>query len=385
MNDDYELLDNDIEELDDSSIPNLTTQKSISRKNIPNYQSYYRKKVDLTKQIPKNNGSMNKLKNNYLSKKIITNGNTGNNNDYNNNQQNDEQNSNTSSLNDKNQSISQNNNNSNKTKNILNGFLSKGKSNSKNLISLFGNGKGNGKLNLLKIKIFLGIGGVVFILFIFIFIIVFLDSAMNNFLNILNWNFGSSDPIDSDVDYSHDDTETKINDSLVTIIGEDGIKSLTDKINNSGENCTGTGIATKVLTLIDELNSHNFRIPYGGKNDDSLIVNPNWGKDSDGGIHGFYDETLINWALNAGNVKNVANKLSDYKNLAEKIDIEYGNPGDIIIYGAKVYMILQNTGSSITAAYVTGGGLTYKKFTLDALKPYDVYNMNLYYSSNCNN
>lgn len=384
MNDDYELLDN-VEELDDSIVTNTNTQKSTLRKTVPNYQSYYRKKIDLNKQIQKNNGSMNKLKNNYLSKKVIPNVNTNNYNNQQNNEQNDEQKSNPSSLDDKNQGIIQKNNeNSNsKTKNILSGFLNNGKSNSKNLISFLGNGKG--KLNLLKIKIYLGIGGVVFILFIFIFIILFLDSAMSNFLNILNWNFGSSDSVDSGVDYSHDDTITTINNSLVTIIGEDGINSLTEKINSSGENCTGTGIASKVVTLIDELNGYNFRIPYGGTNDDSLIVNPDWGKDSSGGIHGFYDETLINWALNAGNVKKVANKISDYKNLGEKIDIEYSNPGDIIIYGSKIYMVLQNTGSSVTAAYVNGGGLAYKKFSSNAFDTYDVYNMNLYYSSNCNN
>ena len=48
-------------------------------------------------------------------------------------------------------------------------------------------------------------------------------------------------------------------------------------------------------------------------------------------------------------------------------------------------MILQNIGSSVTIAHVTSDGLTYKKYSYDDVKNYDIYDMNLYYSSNCNN
>lgn len=227
-----------------------------------------------------------------------------------------------------------------------------------------------------------------FLLFSVMFVIFFADGLLGDDLELTNWNYGSSgssENIESDSNYSNENSSTILNNNLFSLIGENGINSLTEKINSAGANCTGNGIASKVVALIDGLNSYGYKIPYSDNNNTNSIINQNWGVDSNGNSQGLNDVSFINWALTAGNVKTSVTKISDYKNLTKKIDLEYSKPGDLIIYGENVYMILQNIGSSVTIAHVTNDGLTYKKYSYDDVKNYDIYDMNLYYSSNCNN
>ena len=227
-----------------------------------------------------------------------------------------------------------------------------------------------------------------FLLFSVMFVVFFADGLLGDDLGLTNWNYGSSgssENIESDSNYSNENSSTISNNNLFSLIGENGINSLTEKINSVGANCTGNGIASKVVALIDGLNGYGYKIPYSNNNNDNSIINQNWGVDSSGNSQGFNDVSFIKWALTAGNVKTSVTKISDYKNLTKKIDLEYSKPGDLIIYGENVYMILQNIGSSVTIAHVTSDGLTYKKYSYDDVKNYDIYDMNLYYSSNCNN
>lgn len=296
------------------------------------------------------------------------------------------------------QSIDSNNNsslNSNTSLNskslgtsLLNNIFKKDEDSGESTSSLFSFFGKNSKFSMLKLKIYLGIAGACLFVFVFLFIMIFLDTLMSNFLNFTNWNYGSSgssENIESDSNYSNENSSTISSNNLLSLIGEDGINNLTLKINNVGANCTGNGIASKVVALIDGLNSYGYKIPYSDNNNANSIINQNWGVDSNGNSQGFNDVSFINWALTAGNVKTSVNKISDYKSLTKKIDLEYSKPGDLIIYGENVYMILQNIGSSVTIAHVTNDGLTYKKYSYDDVKNYDIYDMNLYYSSNCNN
>lgn len=296
------------------------------------------------------------------------------------------------------QSINSNNNNSltsNTSLNskslgtsLLNNIFKKNEDSGESTSSLFSFFGKNSKFSMLKLKIYLGIAGACLFVFVFLFIMIFLDTLMSNFLNFTNWNYGSSgssENIESDSNYSNENSSTISNNNLFSLIGENGINSLTEKINSVGANCTGNGIASKVVALIDGLNGYGYKIPYSNNNNDNSIINQNWGVDSSGNSQGFNDVSFIKWALTAGNVKTSVTKISDYKNLTKKIDLEYSKPGDLIIYGENVYMILQNIGSSVTIAHVTSDGLTYKKYSYDDVKNYDIYDMNLYYSSNCNN
>lgn len=296
------------------------------------------------------------------------------------------------------QSINSNNNNSltsNTSLNskslgtsLLNNIFKKNEDSGESTSSLFSFFGKNSKFSMLKLKIYLGIAGACLFVFVFLFIMIFLDTLMSNFLNFTNWNYGSSgssENIESDSNYSNENSSTISNNNLFSLIGENGINTLTEKINSVGANCTGNGIASKVVALIDGLNGYGYKIPYSNNNNDNSIINRNWGVDSSGNSQGFNDVSFIKWALTAGNVKTSVTKISDYKNLTKKIDLEYSKPGDLIIYRENVYMILQNIGSSVTIAHVTSDGLTYKKYSYDDVKNYDIYDMNLYYSSNCNN
>ena len=270
---------------------------------------------------------------------------------------------------------------------LLRGMFNSKSSSDNSSFDIFG--KASKKFNALKLKIYLGIAAVVGVLFIFVFIMAFLDSLMNNFLNLTNWNYGSSsssENINSDSNYSNDNSSSINTSNLNSLIGEDGINNLTSKINNVGTNCTGMGVASKVVSLIDGLNSYGYKVPYSNNaGDETQLVNSNWGIDENGNTVGFNDITFMNWALRASNIENKVTSINDYKDNALPINLENAKPGDVIIYQNNIYMILQNIGSSVIIAYVAKDGLTYKNYSYNDLKDYDIYNMNLYYVDNCNN
>ena len=60
--------------------------------------------------------------------------------------------------------------------------------------------------------------------------------------------------------------------NLYSLIGEDGVNSLTDKINSPGTNCTGVGVASKVVALIDGLNSYGYKVPFSNNASDKDIM-----------------------------------------------------------------------------------------------------------------
>ena len=93
----------------------------------------------------------------------------------------------------------------------------------------------------------------------------------------------------------------------------------------------------------------------------------------------------MNWALNAANVNNKITNINEYKDYVLPTILESSKPGDVIIYQNNLYMILQNIGTSVIIAYVAEDGLTYKSYSYNDLKDYEIYNMNLYYIDNCNN
>ena len=356
--------------------------------NYVDYQNYYKKRYETMSN--ENNSSMNRLKNNNMNR--MNNSRMGMNNNANGTD------TTTSSLTKTNEgngssvsdssSLLGNNKNESKENNKLSNIFGKNKDGKRKIsFDLFGEAKG--KLKSFKIKLYLIIGGVLAFFILIMLIILFFDSLMSNFLNLTNWNYGSSDRnenINSDSNYSNDNSSSITSFNLYSLIGEDGVNSLTDKINSAGTNCTGVGVASKVVALIDGLNSYGYKVPFSNNaSDNNLIVNPDWGIDSSGNKVGFNDLTFMNWALNAANVNNKITNINEYKDYVLPTILESSKPGDVIIYQNNIYMILQNIGTSVIIAYVADDGLTYKSYSYNDLKDYEIYNMNLYYIDNCNN
>lgn len=356
--------------------------------NYVDYQNYYKKRYETMSN--ENNSSMNRLKNNNMNR--MNNSRMGMNNNANGTD------TTTSSLTKTNEgngssvsdssSLLGNNKNESKENNKLSNIFGKNKDGKRKIsFDLFGETKG--KLKSFKIKLYLIIGGVLAFFILIMLIILFFDSLMSNFLNLTNWNYGSSDRnenINSDSNYSNDNSSSITSFNLYSLIGEDGVNSLTDKINSAGTNCTGVGVASKVVALIDGLNSYGYKVPFSNNaSDNNLIVNPDWGIDSSGNKVGFNDLTFMNWALNAANVNNKITNINEYKDYVLPTILESSKPGDVIIYQNNIYMILQNIGTSVIIAYVADDGLTYKSYSYNDLKDYEIYNMNLYYVDNCNN
>lgn len=356
--------------------------------NYVDYQNYYKKRYETMSN--ENNSSMNRLKNNNMNR--INNSRMGMNNNANGtdittSSLTKTNESNGSSVSDS-SSLLGNNKNENKENNKLSNIFGKNKDGKRKIsFDLFGETKG--KLKSFKIKLYLIIGGVLAFFILIMLIILFFDSLMSNFLNLTNWNYGSSDRnenINSDSNYSNDNSSSITSFNLYSLIGEDGVNSLTDKINSAGTNCTGVGVASKVVALIDGLNSYGYKVPFSNNaSDNNLIVNPDWGIDSSGNKVGFNDLTFMNWALNAANVNNKITNINEYKDYVLPTILESSKPGDVIIYQNNIYMILQNIGTSVIIAYVADDGLTYKSYSYNDLKDYEIYNMNLYYIDNCNN
>lgn len=356
--------------------------------NYVDYQNYYKKRYETMSN--ENNSSMNRLKNNNMNR--MNNSRMGMNNNANGTD------TTTSSLTKTNEgngssvsdssSLLGNNKNESKKNNKLSNIFGKNKDGKRKIsFDLFGETKG--KLKSFKIKLYLIIGGVLAFFILIMLIILFFDSLMSNFLNLTNWNYGSSDRnenINSDSNYSNDNSSSITSFNLYSLIGEDGVNSLTDKINSAGTNCTGVGVASKVVALIDGLNSYGYKVPFSNNaSDNNLIINPDWGIDSSGNKVGFNDLTFMNWALNAANVNNKITNINEYKDYVLPTILESSKPGDVIIYQNNIYMILQNIGTSVIIAYVADDGLTYKSYSYNDLKDYEIYNMNLYYIDNCNN
>lgn len=356
--------------------------------NYVDYQNYYKKRYETMSN--ENNSSMNRLKNNNMNR--MNNSRMGMNNNANGtdittSSLTKTNESNGSSVSDS-SSLLGNNKNENKENNKLSNIFGKNKDGKRKIsFDLFGETKG--KLKSFKIKLYLIIGGVLAFFILIMLIILFFDSLMSNFLNLTNWNYGSSDRnenINSDSNYSNDNSSSITSFNLYSLIGEDGVNSLTDKINSAGTNCTGVGVASKVVALLDGLNSYGYKVPFSNNaSDNNLIVNPDWGIDSSGNKVGFNDLTFMNWALNAANVNNKITNINEYKDYVLPTILESSKPGDVIIYQNNIYMILQNIGTSVIIAYVADDGLTYKSYSYNDLKDYEIYNMNLYYIDNCNN
>lgn len=246
------------------------------------------------------------------------------------------------------------------------------------------------KFMLLKLKIlgialfFLGL------MFVFLFICNVLDVDQGNFLELTTWNTSGSGTaggtVSSDSNFSNVDKE-ELKNSLTDKIGDEGITELISKINNSGNNkCDGTNVAQKLVSLIDETGNKGFKIPYGTNSGEYQIVNPDWGNTKeDGSIVGLNEFGVIDWALNTANINNLATNMNDYVDRSRIIDLEYANPGDLVIKSDKGYVIVQNTGENITLAYTDNSGLTYKKYTYNDLSSYSIIDMSTYYKDNCKN
>lgn len=248
---------------------------------------------------------------------------------------------------------------------------------------------GNKKFLILKLKIigiFLAILGIVFI---FLFIWNVIDGDEQNLLELTNWNMdtttNTNENVSSDTNFSNNDSEV-LSVGLGEKIGEDGVNELITKINNAGNNkCDGVNVAKKLVALIDEVGKKGYKIPYSNYSNGYKVIDPEWGKNIDGNIVGLNEFGLIDWAINSANINNTVNNISEYNDRTNIIDLEYGNPGDMVINGDKAYLILQNTGDNVTVAYIDSDGVSYKNYTYKDLSSYSVVDMSSYYSTNCNN
>lgn len=250
---------------------------------------------------------------------------------------------------------------------------------------------GNKKFLLLKLKL-IGIGvGVLAAMFLFILICNILDVDQQNFLELTNWNTSGNtttgETVSSESDFNASSGGT-LDNSILDKIGEASIAELTTKITNSGNNlCNGTNVANKLVTLIDSIDTYGYKIPYGTySKEDYQIINPNWGKiNEDGSVIGLNEFGVIDWALNTANINNPVININDYKDRTKIIDLVYANPGDLVMFDNKAYIILQNTGTNITVAYTDSLGLTYKKYAYNDLSSSAAIDMKSYYKDNCKN
>lgn len=263
----------------------------------------------------------------------------------------------------------------------LAGFMKSGKKG--------GVGLGGKKFLLLKLKIigiFLAILGIVYI---FLFIWFIIDGDEQDFLELTNWNMDTNpkqnENVSSDTNFSNNDKEV-LSVSLSDKIGEDGINELITKINNAGNNkCDGANVAKKLVALIDEVGKKGYKIPYSNYSNGYKVIDPDWGKNVDGNIIGLNEFGLIDWAINSANINNTFTNINEFNNRSDMIDLEYGNPGDLIINVDKAYIILQNTGDNVTVAFIDNNGASYKKYTYNDLTSYSIVDMSSYYSANCKN
>lgn len=250
---------------------------------------------------------------------------------------------------------------------------------------------GKKKFLLIKLKL-LGVAvGIFGIVFVFIFLCCIFDVDQQNFLELTNWNTSgnttTSGTVSSDSNFNTSSGNT-LDNSILDKIGEDSIAELTTKIINSGNNlCDGTNVANKLVSLIDSVADKGYKIPYGTySKEDYHIVNSDWGKtNEDGSVTGLNEFGVIDWALNTANINNPANSMNDYKDRTKIIDLVYANPGDLVMFDNKAYIILQNTGTNIIVAYTDSSGLTYKKYTYNDLSSSAAIDMKSYYKDNCKN
>ena len=192
--------------------------------------------------------------------------------------------------------------------------------------SLFGNKDSKGSLLFgkkmtfkSKMKLYLIIGGACFVLFIMIFMTMFLDIYMDKFLNVLDWNLFSSyntNQVDSDSDFSLQDSSIVQDNTLVSLIGEDAIVSIENNIKSVSNTCLGDAVSRSIISLIDGFINYLFKVPYeqNGVVNIGTIVDRAWGTRIENGLEvtkGLDNLGLLKWVYNNLSIINQINSVSD--------------------------------------------------------------------------
>lgn len=251
----------------------------------------------------------------------------------------------------------------------------------------------------LKLYLYAGIGLAVLFLLLVIFMVGFIDNMMSNILNFTNWNFGSSsatenEVIDSDSNFSSNESETIKDNTLLSLIGEEGITKIENDINEVIiNNCSGKNVATIVVKLIDGLNQYGYRVPksdYDKIINQDRIINPNWGgkfteivnESEIEYTYGFNSFTFLAWTFTNSKINKIVS-LNEIYNNESLISMTSVVPGDLIIKDDVALLVIQNVGTSITVAEVTNEGLKYSEYKNQELNDYVAVSMNNYYLNNC--
>lgn len=244
-----------------------------------------------------------------------------------------------------------------------------------------------------KLYLYVGIGFVLLFILLAVFMVLFIDATMSNILNFTNWNFGSSsspsEVIDSNSNFSSSESSSIKDNTLLSLIGEDGISKLESDIGSVVINsCSGRNVASVAVKLLDGLNEYGYRVPYSSYNkiNYNSVIDSNWGgsftEDEVEYIYGFNSYTFLGWVFSNSKV-NMIDSLNEIINVGEIKSLSSVVPGDIVLNDDNALLVIQNVGSSITVAEVSSDGLKYSEYKNSDLTDYVAVGMDNYYSNNC--
>lgn len=248
----------------------------------------------------------------------------------------------------------------------------------------------------LKLYLYIGIATALLFIILAIFMVLFIDNTMSNILNFTNWNFGSTstenEVIDSNTNFSSNESETIKENTLTSLIGEEGITKLETQITETIiSTCTGKNVAQIAVKLIDGLNEYGYRVPYSTYNKTTnQIIDPNWGgtftetvdNTENTYTYGFNDYTFLAWTFTNAKISKTP-QLNELINIGTTTSSTSTVPGDILTKDDKTLLVIQNVGTSITVAEVTEEGLKYSEYKTSELTQYAAISMNNYYTNNC--
>lgn len=241
----------------------------------------------------------------------------------------------------------------------------------------------------IKMYLYLSLAGLGLIIFLVVFIVVIIDDFMSNILNFTKWG---EEEEESDVVNNENSSSSVVENSVVTIIGEDGVNKVNTKIKDLNiTECSGSNVASVTVTLIDGLDNYNYKVPYSNYNkidSQNSGVNKKWGgtftEDNTTYTYGFNSFTFLAWAFgNSGVNKMVAiDMLEKYGESLEYSDVV---PGDMFVNADNeiALLVIENNGGSFKVAETTNDGLKYSTYTTGDLNGYKALGMENYYKDNC--
>lgn len=257
--------------------------------------------------------------------------------------------------------------------------------------------------NNFKMKLIIA-GCVIFMIALLIFILLL--PSFGGILDITE---------NSDVNFPSKDDITNINgnfnagvngnlltNSLISTIGEENYNKLNNSVKESIQSvgfCTKAASAAAASSLIEGLQSHNFRIPYywGGGHEDGIYlgVDPNLGgaageSCSDTTCYykkGYDCSGFVSWAVSNAINRVVTYNTTAFMGISTPISFSEASAGDILVHENHVVLVIQNNGNSLLTAESAGGGVgtVFRTYDQNAIAAagLQIKSMSSYFDSVC--